>query len=190
MLGRRHLLVAGGAFVALASHPINTPWGTAGAPLLNLGEPLTGAVILAASGAVAVASALAPDIDHSGSTIARLGGPVTGVAARVIQFALGHRGPLHSLLAVAGVYLLGTWLGQALGLGGLGSVLAFGWGTHLLADAVTSRGIPALWPLRWQVRLPPSVTTGGWSEGLVAWLWLGACTVWALQPHLGGLRLQ
>lgn len=91
-----------------------------------------------------------PDIDHHGSTIARLPGrrsPLTLVTRGVswlIQRIFGHRGAFHSLLfgavqALVCYALLGPWAGAAFFVGYL---------SHLaLDDALTRTKVPWLWPL-------------------------------------------
>jgi LexA-binding, inner membrane-associated putative hydrolase len=49
--------------------------------------------------AVVALAALAPDLDHAGSTLARIAGPVSQVPARGVARLLKHRGPLHCALA-------------------------------------------------------------------------------------------
>src|SRR5262249_49455835 len=83
---------------------------------------------------------------------------------------------LHSLAGAAGGYVLGNLLGGVLGLTGLGALVAFGWATHLLADACTAHGVPLLWPLGCgRVKLPPGIATGSGMEAV------------GLAPALGGL---
>jgi membrane-bound metal-dependent hydrolase YbcI (DUF457 family) len=76
--------------------------------------------------------------------------------------------------------MLGQALAPATGARDLGGPLAFGWATHLFLDSLTARGVPALWPLRIRLRLPPGFATGGSSEPLVLGLGLAACVAWAL----------
>ena len=97
---------------------------------------------------------------------------------------LRHRGPLHSGLAVLGAGVLAQLLGVWLGVVGLGALVAYGWAAHVLADALTDRGVPLLWPLwRRRVRLPYGIgpATGGWGEMLVVVTMLALCGWWALR---------
>lgn len=58
-----------------------------------------------------------------------------------------HRGFTHSLLSMAAI----TWITQMASSKAypeLGVAVAVGYMTHLLADAVTVRGIPFLWPMK------------------------------------------
>ena len=186
MMARSHLLLAGAAYAALALHPIETPLGTLSAPALHglhvpyAGASLDGPPALALSTAVAALSGLGPDIDKSGSAIARSVGLVTRVTAWAAQRTLGHRGPLHSAWGTLLAFVAGALLGEALGVSGLGQVVAFGWAVHLLTDAWTSRGVPLFWPLTpTRLRLPPGFATGSIGEALVLLAGLLACIWWA-----------
>jgi membrane-bound metal-dependent hydrolase YbcI (DUF457 family) len=165
MMGRSHFLLAGAAYAALAVRPLETPLGTFGAPVLA-GPPIPDhPTALLASLAVAALCGLAPDLDKAGSTAARSLGFVTRVLSWGIERGFGHRKGFHSLVGVALGFLLGELLGGALGLAGLGSLVAFGWAAHLLTDAWTVRGVPLFWPiLAAPVRLPPRISTGSRAE--------------------------
>lgn len=94
--------------------------------------------------------ALAPDLDSPHSLLSRLLPP-----ARLIHRRWGHRTLLHSLLglllATTALYLLEQILGLLLPLPAGANVVLFfatGYGSHLLADCLTVRGVPLLFPLR------------------------------------------
>lgn len=77
----------------------------------------------------------------------------------------GHRGALHSLLGwgiASLVFLpLGLWSGNA------ALALSLGYGSHIVADACTKSGIPALYPHRGRIHLLPRalrLTTGSLAE--------------------------
>jgi inner membrane protein len=181
MMGPSHLAVAAAGYLALWWHPVPTPLGALTAPLVG-GPLLVGGPPLVAVGVsllLATSSALGPDLDKRGSTIARLGGWPTAVTAWGIEHTLRHRGPLHSLLAAGAIWFLAELLGAALGVSGLGNVLAFGWLAHLLADLGTRRGIPLLWPVPVSVRPPLRFATGTWQETLVVAAILSICALWA-----------
>jgi membrane-bound metal-dependent hydrolase YbcI (DUF457 family) len=165
MMGRSHLLLAGGAYAALALRPLETPFGTLRAPLLS-GEALVDpAAAFALSLGLAAACGLAPDLDKAGSTAARSFGLASRLLAWGLERSFGHRGGLHSLLGVALGYLAGDLLGGLLGLNDLGALVAFGWAIHLLTDAWTVRGVPLFWPLLTvSISLPPWISTGTWKE--------------------------
>jgi inner membrane protein len=180
MMGRSHLLLAGASYAALAFHPLETPLGRLTLPVLSGGPIHAGALALALSVGVAAACGLAPDLDKVGSTAARSCGPYTGVLAWCLERSFGHRGALHSLLAVAVAFLIGSSLGSALGVAGLGALVAFGWAAHLATDAWTRQGIPLFWPLsRAHVALPPRLSTGSWVETLVLALSLAGLALYA-----------
>jgi membrane-bound metal-dependent hydrolase YbcI (DUF457 family) len=112
MTGRSHLLLTVGSYLALSLHPIETPLAALAAPRLAAGALSLPGLDLAVGAVVAAACGLAPDADQAGSRAARAGGRPTRLAAWLLQMALGHRGPLHSLAAVA----LAWWVGMVLGL--------------------------------------------------------------------------
>jgi inner membrane protein len=183
VMGRSHLLLGAAVYLAAWQHPVSTPWGLLGAPLLGGAQlaGLPGVVGLGTSLALASGSALAPDIDKGGSSIARAGGFTTAALAWGLEHTVHHRGPLHSLLALLGVVLAGNALGAWLGVTNLGSVVGFGWAAHLLGDVGTRRGLPLLWPLPLHVRPPVTFTTGTWQEALVLVGALLVCAAWVLQ---------
>ena len=182
MMGHSHVALGAAVYLALWRHALPTPFGPLGAPLLG-GPALDGApgvVTLGLSLGLASASALGPDIDKAGSSIARAGGWATEALAWGVEHTLGHRGPLHSLLALVGVVLLGEGAGRLAGVVGLGAVLGFGWAAHLLGDVGTRRGLPLAWPLPLHVRTPLRFTTGTWQEGVVLGCAILACGLWVL----------
>jgi membrane-bound metal-dependent hydrolase YbcI (DUF457 family) len=184
MLGRSHVLLAAAAYGALAIRPFPAPLSSfvalapSGTAIKNPAVALGLGVLLVAAGS------LAPDIDRAGSSIARMAGLPTRAMAWIVQHSLGHRGPLHSALAVALVFAFGEALGVGAGLRNLGGPFAFGWATHVLLDALTARGVPLLWPLPVRLRLPPGFVTGGSVEQVVLVIGLAGCGLWALQPGL------
>ena len=182
MMGRSHVLLGAACYLALWRHAVATPLGLLAAPVLG-GPGLDGAPELAVAGLsllVASASALGPDIDKRGSTLARAGGWATGVLAWGLEHTVHHRGPLHSLLALVAVVLVGNAAGAILGLTSLGAVIGFGWAAHLLGDVGSNRGVPLFWPLRRHVRPPLTFSTGTWQEGLVLVGAMAACAWWAM----------
>lgn len=111
---------------------------------------------------VAALGALLPDIDH----------PRAGLRDRLgwlgdLVFGwLKHRGPTHSLLAVALVAWVTFQIAPP-----HAPALALGYLSHLLADSITKAGIAFLWPVyRQQVGLLPRalrIRTGSWAELVV-----------------------
>jgi len=74
-----------------------------------------------------------------------------------LKLHIKHRTITHWLLWPL---LLYWFLPNPIGVG-----LAIGWGMHILADALTVEGVPALWPI--PIRLRGFVHTGGITEWLV-----------------------
>ena len=186
MMGRSHVLLGAACYLALWRHPLPTPLGLLGAPVLG-GPALESVPELALVGVSLLGAsvcALGPDIDKSGSTIARAGGWATGTLAWGLEHTVHHRGPLHSLLALLAVVLVGNAVGAALGLTSLGALIGFGWGAHLLGDIASSHGVPLFWPVRRHVRPPLTFATGTWQEALVLAGAVVACVGWAAQDLL------
>jgi membrane-bound metal-dependent hydrolase YbcI (DUF457 family) len=155
VLARSHVALAVAPYLALLSHPLPP---RVAAPVLGLppGRPVSDPVaVVALSVTVLILAALAPDLDHAGSTPARVAGPVSRAFARGLARLLKHRGPFHSALAALLAGVLAALLGVRLGVTGLGLLVGYRWAAHVLADALTDRGVPLLWPLRRRrVRLP------------------------------------
>lgn len=84
-------------------------------------------------------AALLPDIDHPRSGIRQK----MGTAGHLSLFWLSHRGLTHTALFALGVSLLSLFLAPPL----IAWAICGGYASHLLADAVTRRGIPLWWPL-------------------------------------------
>lgn len=122
---------------------------------LAAGYLLSGSLEMSAISGVA---ALLPDIDHPGSYIGRK----IPVIPTVLKWTVGHRGPFHSLAAalVAGAIALIIG-GKAIGLAVMVGYLA-----HLLGDLFTLSGVPLLFPLKFNTRVP-LIKTGGVLEKLV-----------------------
>lgn len=117
--------------------------------------PAAGVALLAG------AASLLPDIDHPRSRAARKLGPARGAPG----WLLGHRGVTHSLLALAA--LAGVcWLLLPMP---AASAVAAGYGSHLLLDALTPRGVPLLWPLGTRLRTPLTARSGGIVDLLLLW---------------------
>ena len=155
----------------------------------------------------AVAAAWLPDVDNPRSTLgnglSRMKNPVLNLLTRPLSWALrttsfvlvrtvGHRTLTHSLL---GVLLFS--LPVLLFLGGfpnLSLALVAGYTSHILADALNTRGVPLFWPAGRPFRLlPGGVRSGGAVEVAVALVAL-AFTLYALlllYPFLrGAIGLQ
>lgn len=96
------------------------------------GQPLVGV-------AIAGVSALAPDIDSRGSKLGRK----LPVISTFTSLVFGHRGALHSLLAIVALYLVGIqyfpdWV----------IPIIIGYASHIIIDSFTPSKIPWLWPYK------------------------------------------
>ncbi len=118
MTGKSHLTIGLITYASLWFRPL----GSVGAPLFaGSPEPVGLPVALAA---VAL-GALLPDLDHPRGALAReeiAGVPILRPVAWGLGAVFGHRGPTHSLLALAVILALGGWPGlpwAPLGLGWL-----------------------------------------------------------------------
>jgi membrane-bound metal-dependent hydrolase YbcI (DUF457 family) len=147
-------------------------------------------VALALAGLAAFGGALLPDIDSDESTIrqgtgtARSSGCMGKLASWVIRLATGgHRMATHSLVALA---IVGgaAWLAvQAFGGELVGLAFVLGYASHLVGDALTVDGIPALWPLtRHRIGLLPkliAIRTGSFFEyALMVAFGIGLVKLW------------
>jgi hypothetical protein len=79
VLARSHVALAVAPYVALLSHPLPlmTAWGPLAVPILRPspgGAPVDPVLPVALSIAVVALASLAPDLDHAGSTLARVAG--------------------------------------------------------------------------------------------------------------------
>ena len=147
------------------------------AGLQLLGLPLTiGAALLAALGS------LLPDLDASESKVKHLRLPLGrrtrnaikpfGVVSDTAHAVFGHRGLLHSFVAV--LLLTGLLVIVQLTVGGsdqLYLALLLGYTSHLLIDSFTKSGTRLLYPLPITIRFLPhpiAVRTGSVVDYLIA----------------------
>lgn len=121
--------------------------------------------------AATMLGALTPDIDHPASNLWKLfpAGSVVGRIARV--FLGGHRNVTHSLLAAYVIIrfshsIVGVVRPEFLPIAETAwRAYVIGFLSHLISDTFTDRGVPWLWPIRWNIALPPGpqifrITTG------------------------------
>ena len=156
MTGKSHLLI--GLMSTAAVHRI----------YFNLADNWLEVALV---GAVAAVGALLPDIDSDESTIrqatgtARSNGCIGRVASALLRVFGGHRVLTHTLVMWLALSAIAWFVGNALGVNALAVAFSVGYLSHLIADAVTVDGIPALWPIsQRRVCLLPSfiaVRTGG-----------------------------
>jgi membrane-bound metal-dependent hydrolase YbcI (DUF457 family) len=182
MLGHTHVVIATATWGALWWRPLSL------AALGGLSIAAPQAVLPAdfppfVASLVAVSvGALLPDIDHPQALLAAWkplgrGGPLglwrlirpLLLPSLVVREVLGHRGPLHSILAGVVVCSVVEYVALAVGAPGVGRALGWGYAAHLVADMLTRRGVPLLWPFaRRRIAFPRPVTvrTGGFGEAL------------------------
>ncbi len=169
MLKRSHTLIGAAAGAVLAE-----PTGT----------HLAVAIIV---GGIA---GLAPDIDHPGATAGKF------LPKWWHRITPGHRGPTHSILwcALLGLlvgmiqwYVTGAVTGSrgeiTLATAGLGVMVGAGAFSHVLADSVTTQGVPFFWPVvRRRQRLPRGLSfpTGGTREQIVTTVVVLATAGWVV----------
>ncbi len=153
--------------------------------------PLLGTIAVVA----VMIGALTPDLDQPTANIWRrlLGGNVVGNVFQV--FSGGHRHFTHSLAGIFGIGLLLRWAAQHLvhptyiqDALTLWSAFMVGYISHPLADTLTDRGVPWLWPLRFNFRLPPGpeemrVTTDSFVERILVRSAVVVVAVLLLQRH-------
>jgi inner membrane protein len=151
----------------------------------------------------AVVAAWLPDVDNPRSTLgnglSRLNNLVLNLLTRPVSWALrtasfvlvrtvGHRTLTHSLLGVL-LFALPVWL--LLGdYPELSLALVSGYASHVVADALNTRGVPLFWPVGRTTRLlPGGIRSGGALEVAVALgvLMFAAYTLLLLHPGLRGI---
>jgi inner membrane protein len=149
---------------------------------------------IGALAACASLGALLPDLDAAESKIKYVrvaGASPFMLPSRAAHQLFGHRGVLHSLLAVGVLAVVVVpsvlWLGWDWE---LGAALVLGYSSHLMADACTKSGIPLLYPRQKRYALLPKpwrLTTGSEAEGvLMALLLLPALVLLLGHGPLGG----
>jgi inner membrane protein len=148
-----------------------------------------------------VIAAWIPDVDNPrsrlGNGLSRTRNPALNAITRPISWALratsftlsrtvGHRTLTHSLLGIA--FFVALVLPVAPLFPDLFVALVAGYASHLVADALNTRGVSLLWPMRRCFRvLPRGVRSGGVAEFVVALVVVVAtgCGTYALHPALG-----
>jgi membrane-bound metal-dependent hydrolase YbcI (DUF457 family) len=140
---------------------------------------MAGPIVGAISIVVVMIGAITPDIDQPTANIWQrfLGGYAIGNIFNF--FSGGHRHITHSSLGifligwalrwiiltiVNPVYIPAAWL--------LWHAFMIGYISHSVADTMTDRGVPWLWPIRINIKIPPGpeevrVTTGSWVEMVI-----------------------
>lgn len=104
--------------------------------------------------------ALAPDIDHAGSTVTKSLGPVTRSISWVIRQISPHRGLTHSALGIGSLLVVlaavaPPWVAVAVAVGCL---------THVAGDMLTTARVRFWWPFSNRKVGFRMLKTGGWTE--------------------------
>lgn len=190
MVGRSHLLVGltgGVIFDSITS--------VSGPHLIGTGTiTLTTIIDKVIFYCMVALGALLPDIDNARST---LGKRIKWVS-RGIQHTFGHRTLFHSILGLAigsglalGIEQLIRYLLVSRGYVPSAESLArthmiliavlFGSIMHILADSLTTEGVPLFWPIHKYVGFPPvrdwRFTTGTWPEYVIVYGFMIASAV-------------
>lgn len=147
--------------------------------LLVVYPHVAGPVLAVISIIAVMVGALTPDLDQPA---ANLGNRLLGarVVGKIInQFSGGHRHFTHSIL---GIFIIGyglRWLLAYLLVPVLAIDAQYAWAafmvgyvSHIVADTMTDRGVPLLWPLPWHFQIPPGpgvvrITTGSLVEMII-----------------------
>jgi inner membrane protein len=162
MTGKTHLITGAFTGLWLASELHASP---------------THALLIIGAGA---AGSLLPDIDHQQSMLGRRLPPISWLISK-----LGHRAATHSIAALVLIALLGMTFHPVYGL-----AFALGYGSHILEDMFTNRGVAALWPLTSnRLHALPNglrITTGGLIDRGIA-LAIIAVVIW---QYIGPLQPQ
>ncbi len=113
---------------------------------------------MAAGVLLSAGAALAPDLDHPGSTLSRAGGLATqAISALVNAVSGGHRQLTHSALFIAAVAAASTWLSRQ--------------SSHRPAAIIAGVLVAAAAPLL--ARTLPRGLAGATAAGLVPAVWIG-----------------
>ncbi|MGI8650873.1 MAG: metal-dependent hydrolase [Rubrobacter sp.] len=150
---------------------------------------------------VAAVAAWLPDVDNPrsklGNGLSRRKNPLLNGVTRPISWGLraasfglfrtvGHRTLTHSLL---GLFLFFLPVYLLLGFSpALQLALLAGVGSHIVADALNTWGVPVLWPIKKNFRLiPRGIRSGGAAELIVAALMVGvsAYAIYSVYPAVG-----
>lgn len=162
--------------------------------------PVSLGPILAIIAIIAVMiGALTPDLDQP---TANLFGRVLGgksVHKVFSTFSGGHRHFTHSLLGICSIgyvlhWIITTFIQPEFHPQAFVIYLAFmiGYISHPIADTLTDKGVPWLWPIPWNIKLPPGpeelrVTTGSFVETILVRGGLLVAGFFLLASHLSVL---
>lgn len=163
---------------------------TSGLALLASYPASLGPLLGTAAVVAVMVGALTPDLDQPTANIWRrlIGGNIVGNIFQV--FSGGHRHFTHSVVGIVAIGILLRWAAQHLVHPDyvpqaltLWSAFMVGYVSHPVADTLTDRGVPWLWPLPINFKVPPGpeevrVTTDSFVERvlvrsavvIIAWL--------------------
>lgn len=183
MLGLTHQMIAlVAALWLLTIYPVSLGW--------SIGVMAIIAVMV---------GALTPDLDHPTANLWRrlIGGRLFGMLFNA--FSGGHRHFTHSLIGIAaiggGTHYVATHLLAPLYIPValvIWRAFMIGYISHPIADTLTDQGVPWLWPLPWNIKIPPGhkaarVTTGSLVERLLVRGAIIICAVLLLTRHYATL---
>lgn len=145
------------------------------------------AVLFSILVASALIGGLLPDIDHPQSWLGRR----IPILPRVLYKTTGHRGATHSFIALVSV-VIGSWYlvlqvsyvyahAETTAAGVL-----IGYGSHLVGDFISNRGIPIFWPAskRFGIPLCNTGSAGERTATIGAVFLFGAMSYCFIQPNL------
>lgn len=182
MLGKSHLLVGLTAGIVLDSVAQISGPHLVGASHIQFSLVLNKALYYVMVGF----GALLPDIDNARSTL----GKKLGWVSREIQHVFGHRTLFHSFLGLGigsaiafGLEKLAEYLLLSRGNALLAHLIEsthmvliavlFGSIMHIVADGLTTEGVPLFWPMRTYYGFPPNrhwrFRTGTWPEHVIVY---------------------
>lgn len=168
--------------------------------LLTLYPVSLGPILAVLAILVVMVGALTPDLDQPTANLFRrtLGGKL--VHRLFTAFSGGHRHFTHSLLGIVAIGYALNWIilhllqpvyhQQAFA---LWYAFMVGYISHPLADTLTDRGVPWLWPLPWNIKIPPGpeelrVTTGSFVENLLVRAGLVFAAVLLIRSHFSAIQ--
>ncbi|WP_084127781.1 metal-dependent hydrolase [Desulforamulus putei] len=129
--------------------------GGAIAGVLISHSDLKSAAIAASIGAI---SSLLPDIDSPYSKVGR----AVPILPMLLNFSLGHRGIIHSPVAVLAVYLLTHLFNVP-----YANIIVAGYFSHLVLDGLNPAGVPWLYPWKKLHFGIPIIQTGSFIERFI-----------------------
>jgi inner membrane protein len=106
---------------------------------------------------IALITTLIVDIDHPHSTAGKYLRPFSDI----LQWVLGHRGLLHSLLVPICIFLILRFFNYT----EPAIAILLGYTSHIIMDILTPSGIRIFYPLKYKIRGP--IKVGSWEEKIL-----------------------